>query len=109
MRDGADGRPGLRVTATLIDAGGEDLGTHEHPLWHPMLHHYGRKWETPGVGGYTLCIHIVPPHFMRHDESNGRHFTEHVGVELTGVRAKTGPGRTPWGGRGAHRHGRRPM
>lgn len=95
VRDGADGRfvPGLRVTATLIDAYCEELGTHEHPLlWHPMLYHYGRNWETPGDGEYTLRIQIDPPQFMRHDEINGRRFTECVGVEFTGVRAKTGHG-----------------
>ncbi len=50
VRDGADGRfvPALRVTATLVDADGTELGEHEHPLlWHPMIYHYGRNWKVP--------------------------------------------------------------
>jgi hypothetical protein len=91
--DGADGRfvPALRVTATLISAEGEEIGTHEHPLlWHPMLYHYGRNWKVPGDGTYTLRVHIDPPQFMRHDEINGKRFTEPVDVEFSGVQAKTG-------------------
>ena len=93
VRDGADGRfvPGLTVTATLVAAFGEEIGTHEHPvLWHPMIYHYGRNWQVPGDGKYTLRIHIDPPRFMRHDKINGKRFTEPVQVEFTGVRVKTG-------------------
>lgn len=86
--DSADGRfvPGLQVTVTLIGPDGKEVGTHEQPmLWHPMLYHYGRNWTVPSDGSYMLRVHIDPPMFMRHDEVNGRRFTEPVDVEFTGV------------------------
>lgn len=86
--DAADGRfvPGLRVLATLIAPDGTEVGTHEQPmLWHPMIYHYGRNWTVPVNGLYTLRIHIDPPAFMRHDEVNGRRFTEPTEVEFIGV------------------------
>jgi hypothetical protein len=91
--DGADRRfvPGLRVTAALVDADGNEIGEHEHPmLWHPMIYHYGRNWKVPGDGDYTLRVHIEPPRFMRHDQINGKRFTEPVDAEFTGVHVKTG-------------------
>lgn len=93
VRDAADGRlvPELRVTATLVDPNGDEVGTHDHPLlWHPMIYHYGRNWRVPGDGEYSLRVHIDPPRFMRHDQINGRRFTEPVDVEFTGVRVETG-------------------
>lgn len=93
VRDATDGRfiPGLSVHATLIDAGGNEVGTHEQPfLWHPWLHHYGRNWRVPGDGAYTLRVRIDPPRFARHDKVNGKRFTEPVEVEFTGVRIETG-------------------
>lgn len=93
VRDVADGRfvPGLHVTATLVDAEGTEIGTHDRPvLWHPMLYHYGRDWVVPGDGEYTLRVHIDPPRFMRHGEINGKRFAEPVDVEFTGVHVKTG-------------------
>ncbi|MFC4627365.1 hypothetical protein ACFO6V_03910 [Promicromonospora alba] len=41
-------------------------------------------------GGYTLRVHVDPPTFMRHDEINGRRFTEPVDVEFAGVRIERG-------------------
>ena len=67
--------PCLKVTGTLIDPDGNEVGTHEHELlWHPMIYHYGRNWTVPADGEYTLKVHIEPPTFMRHDEINGCRF-----------------------------------
>jgi hypothetical protein len=93
VRDAADGRfiPGVRVTATLVAPDGTEVGTEEHPLlWHPMIYHYGRNWRVPGDGEYTLRVNVDPPEFARHDEINGRRFTEPVEVEFAGVDVKTG-------------------
>jgi hypothetical protein len=91
--DAADGRfiPDVRVTATLIAPDGQEVGTHEMPiLWHPMIYHYGRNWTVPADGDYTLVVRVEPPRFMRHDDVNGRRFTEPVEVEFTGVSVKRG-------------------
>jgi hypothetical protein len=91
--DAADGRfvPGLNVTVTLVTPGGQELGPYPQELvWHPMLYHYARNWDLPEDGGYTLRVHVDPPTFMRHDEINGRRFTEPVDVEFTGVRIERG-------------------
>jgi uncharacterized protein involved in high-affinity Fe2+ transport len=93
VRDRADGRfiPGLTVHATLIDASGHEIGTHRQPfLWHPWLYHYGRNWEVPGDGTYTLRVRIEPPEFPRHDKINGRRYAEPVEVEFAKVRVETG-------------------
>ncbi len=88
VRDAGDGRfvPGLRVLATLIDPDGQELGTHEQPLlWHPMIYHYGRNWTVPADGAYRLRVRVEPPSFMRHDQVNGKRFTEPVEVEFDQV------------------------
>lgn len=93
VRDGADGRfvPALTVYATLIDANGKEVGTHEQPfLWHPWLYHYGRNWVVPADGEYTLRVRIDPPIFARHDKENGKRYTKPVEVEFTHVHIKTG-------------------
>jgi Fe2+ transport protein len=93
VRDAGDGRfvPALRVLATLVDPDGDEVGTHEQPmLWHPMLYHYGRNWELPCDGDYTLRVQVDPPRFPRHDEVNGRRFMEPVDVEFTGVHVERG-------------------
>lgn len=93
VRDGADGRfiPGLTVYATLIDSAGREVGTHQQPfLWHPWLYHYGRNWQVPGDGEYTLRINVDAPDFMRHDKINGRRYANAVMVEFNGVRIETG-------------------
>lgn len=95
VRDAGDGRfvPGVRVLATLIDPQGQELGTHEQPLlWHPMIYHYGRNWQVPSDGEYTLRVRVEPPTFMRHDEVNGRRFAEPVEVEFRGVKVERGQG-----------------
>ena len=69
------------------------MGTHEQSLlWHPMIYHYGRNWTVPSDGEYTLRVHVDPPTFMRHDEVNGRRFTEPADVEFEGVKVERGQG-----------------
>lgn len=91
--DAADGRfiPGLHVTATMVSPSGDVLGPYGQELvWHPMLYHYARNWTLPEDGEYTLRVHVDPPTFMRHDEVNGRRFTEPVDAEFTGVLVERG-------------------
>jgi uncharacterized protein involved in high-affinity Fe2+ transport len=91
--DASDGRfvPGCTVTGTLIDPDGNEVGTHEHELlWHPMIYHYGRNWEVPADGDYTLKVRIDPPTFMRHDEINGCRFKEPVETTFKGVKVERG-------------------
>jgi hypothetical protein len=93
VRDGADGRfiPGLTVYVTLLDGNGKEIGTHQQPfLWHPWLYHYGRNWQAPGDGAYTVRVRIEAPDFPRHDKINGKRFAEPVEVEFAGVKIKTG-------------------
>ncbi len=93
VRDGADGRfvPALTVHVTLIDASGKEIGTHQQPfIWHPWLYHYGRNWQVPGSGDYTLRVRIEPAEFHRHDKENGKRYAKEVEVEFTGVKIKTG-------------------
>lgn len=91
--DASDGRfiPAVQVTATLVTPSGEELGPYEQVLvWHPMLYHYARNWTVPEDGDYTLRVHIEPPTFMRHDEINGRRFTDAADAEFTGVKIERG-------------------
>jgi hypothetical protein len=75
------------VVATLVDPSGNELGTYELPqLWHPMLYHYGGNLKVAVEGEYTLKVRIRPPTFMRHDEVNGRRFTELVEATFEGVK-----------------------
>ena len=93
MRDAGDGRflPGLTVHATLVDARGEEVGTHVQPfLWHPWLFHYGRNWKVPGDGDYTLRVRVEAPEYDRHDHENGCRFVEPAEVEFSGVKIRTG-------------------
>jgi hypothetical protein len=93
VRDAADGRfvPGVAVQATFVTPGGEELGPYAQELvWHPMLYHYARNWQLPEDGLYGLRVHVDPPTFMRHDEVNGRRFTEPVDVEFSDVRIERG-------------------
>ncbi len=77
--------------ATLIDADGNIIATHPQPfLWHPWLYHYGRNWEVPGDGTYTLRVRIDPPMFMRHDSTNGKRYAERVEIEFKNVKIETG-------------------
>ena len=93
VRDAADGRfvPCTKVQATLVDPdGGEhgpwDLGM----LWHPMLYHYGRNVSVPVDGTYSLRVRVEPPQFMRHDEVNGKRFTEVAEVTFDDVQVERG-------------------
>jgi Fe2+ transport protein len=91
--DGADGRfiPGLTVYVTILNNSGKEIGTHQQPfLWHPMLYHYGRNWQVPGDGEYTLRVRIEIPDFPRHDKTNGKRYTQPVEVEFAHVQIKTG-------------------
>ena len=93
VRDSGDGRfvPDVHVLATLVDPEGRNVGSHQQPLlWHPMIYHYGRNWNVPADGEYTLRVHVDPPTFMRHDQVNGCRYTEPVEVEFTGVKVKRG-------------------
>jgi len=93
--DAADGRfiPAVKVTGTLIDPDGNEVGSHEHPLlWHPMLYHYGRNWTVPSDGTYTLHVRVEPPTFMRHDDVNGCRFKEPVETTFTNVQVERGQG-----------------
>lgn len=93
VRDQADGRliPGLDIAVALRDAERKEIGTHRHPLlWHPYLYHYGRNWQVPGDGVYSLQVRFEPPQFHRHDKANGNRFTTGADVTFDGVRLKTG-------------------
>jgi len=93
VRNGADGRfvPGLTVFATLLDSGGNQVGTHQQPfLWHPWLYHYGRNWRVPGDGTYTLRVRVEAPEFPRHDKINGKLYAQPAEVEFDNVTIKTG-------------------
>ncbi|HEX2253338.1 MAG TPA: iron transporter [Thermoanaerobaculia bacterium] len=93
MRDGADHRfvPGLDVEVTVLTADGTELGTEKLPfLWHPWLYHYGRNWQLPGDGEYTLRVRIAAPNFGRHDKENGKRYAEDVEVDFEGVEIETG-------------------
>lgn len=93
VRDAADGRfiPAVQVSATLIAPSGTELGPYDQQLvWHPMMYHYARNWNLPEDGAYTLRVHVDPPTFMRHDEINGRRFTEPADLEFTDVRIERG-------------------
>jgi hypothetical protein len=55
-----------------------------------MIYHYGRNWTVPMDGEYTSRVRVEPPTFMRHDEVNGRRFTELIDVEFRGVKVERG-------------------
>lgn len=93
VRDAGDGRfvPGARVVATMVTPDGDELGPYEQSLlWHPMIYHYGRNWQLPADGEYTLLVRVEPPTFMRHDEVNGMRFTKPVEVVFTNVKVRRG-------------------
>jgi hypothetical protein len=52
-------------------------------LWHPWIYHYGRNWEVPGEGDYTVHVRIEAPTFMRHDHENGKRYAKPVEVAFT--------------------------
>lgn len=94
VRDGADGRfvPALNVTLTVLDADGDEVGTHNQPfLWHPWLYHYGRNWELPGDGQYSFRVQIDMPDFPRHDKKNGKRYTGPVVAEFRDIPVKIYP------------------
>jgi hypothetical protein len=89
----AEGRfiPGLIVSVTLIDRAGNMIGSHQQPfLWHPWLYHYGRNWQVPDEGPYTVWIRVEPPDFPRHDKTNGRRFVHPVEVRFPNVTLSIG-------------------
>lgn len=93
VRDAGDGRfvPCLKVEVTLTAADGTVIGPHDQPmLWHPMIYHYGRNWRLPADGPYSMHVRIEPPTFMRHDEVNGKRFTEPVEVDFADVDLERG-------------------
>lgn len=93
VRDAADQRfiPYLDITVEVLDAEGNSVGRHQQPfVWHPWLYHYGRNWQVPGEGDYTLKVNIQAPDFPRHDKKNGARYADEVNVEFEGVQIKTG-------------------
>jgi len=93
VQDKADGRliPGLDIDVTVIDANGEEVGTHRTPLlWHPYLYHYGRNWRIPGSGIYTLRVRFPAPQFHRHDKKNGNRFAQGAEVRFENVKLEAG-------------------
>jgi uncharacterized protein involved in high-affinity Fe2+ transport len=98
VRDAADNRfvPGLTVHVTVMDSDGKKVGKHHQDfIWHPWLYHYGRNWQVPGDGAYTLQVHIDPPVFMRHDKTNGKRYAEPVEVSFDNVKIETGVKQSP--------------
>jgi hypothetical protein len=93
VRDAADQRfiPYLDITVEVLEADGNSLGSHTQPfVWHPWLYHYGRNWQVPGDGEYTLKVSIKAPDFPRHDEKNGERYGDDVNVKFEGVRINAG-------------------
>jgi len=93
VRDAGDNRfiPGLTVTVEVSDNENNTIGEHEQPfLWHPWLYHYGRNWQLPDSGDYTLKVHVKAPDFMRHDEKNGKRYPKGVEVVFENVQIETG-------------------
>ncbi|MBY0226009.1 MAG: iron transporter [Hyphomicrobium sp.] len=93
VSDAGDKRfiPHLYIEARLTASDGEQMGPFEMPfLWHPGLFHYGRNIRVPGAGCYTLHVRIAPPHFMRHDRTNGQRYAHTVCAEFKQVPIKTG-------------------
>lgn len=94
VRDAGDGRfiPVSRVTVTLVAEDGAELGVHEHPLhWDPLLYHYGRNWNIPDEGPYSLRVRVDPPAFARHDQITGKRLREPVQVEFHNVKLTPRP------------------
>jgi uncharacterized protein involved in high-affinity Fe2+ transport len=93
VADADDGRflPHLNVEATIEHEDGTQIGPAGIPfVWHPGLYHYGRNFETPGDGTYTVTVDVEPASFPRHDETNGDRYTEPVSVEFEDVEFTTG-------------------
>src|SRR5258708_11129694 len=93
VMDADDGRfiPDLTVVVTVRSAQGDEVGTFRLPfMWHPMMFHYGASIHVPSDGEYAITVGIDTPTFPRHDEVNGKRYTEPGLAEFTGVRIKTG-------------------
>lgn len=89
VRDAGDGRfvPSLRVTATLVDAGGACHGTHEQPLtWHPVLYHYARNWRLAGPAPHQFRVVVEPPTFTRYGSGPSPRFDRRVELEVAATR-----------------------
>ena len=90
-----DGRfvPELDVEATLVPEDGDEdeVGPFEVPyVWHPGLHHYGVNVTIPEGGTYTVRVHVEPPTFDRHDETNGDRYADAVDVAFEDVDIEAG-------------------
>lgn len=90
--DADDGRflPEMDVAVTVLDDGDAVAEFTPDFLWHPGLFHYGANLTLPGDGEYTLRVEVDPPGFHRHDEENGRRYTDPVEVTFEGVEIETG-------------------
>jgi hypothetical protein len=86
VRDAGDGRfvPGLQVTISLTPPGGPAIGPQTLPfVWHPVFYHYGLNWNLPSAGDYSVHVHIDPPQFSRHDQTNGKRYVDPVDFDVT--------------------------
>jgi hypothetical protein len=95
VRDAGDHRfiPGLRVLVTLIDPGGNVIGSREQPLvWHPMVYHYGGNWRVEASGLHALRVEVDPPGFTRTDVLNGDRLLAPAQIDFDRVKVEIGPG-----------------
>jgi hypothetical protein len=86
VRDAGDGRfvPGLQVTVSLKPQGGQAIGPQTLPfVWHPVFYHYGLNVNLPSAGDYSVHVHIDPPQFSRHDQTNGKRYVDPVDLDVT--------------------------
>lgn len=78
--------PGLKVHVRVIDGDGQTRADATLPfLWHPWLYHYGSNFTLPMGSTVTVEIQIDAPEFPRHDEKNGKRFTEDLFVRFEDV------------------------
>lgn len=83
--------PEVLPHVTLTDEDGNAVGPMDMPLlWHPGLLHYGRNFELPHEGTYTIEIEIEPPGFPRHDKRNGDRFDDAVTARFEDFDLSTG-------------------
>lgn len=92
-RDAADNRfiPGLDVRVRILDDGGSVLAEDQLPmLWHPWLYDYGANFALPVDEPVAIEVEIEAPKFPRHDEENGKRYTEDVFVRFEDVKVPGG-------------------
>ena len=81
----------LAVRVTVLDQKGFVTGSFNHPLIErPDFYHYGRNWNLPGDGKYTLRVRIEVPDGVESDENSVQVSSLPVEVEFKNVDIKTG-------------------